>query len=228
MLQKGGGSLLKKGELAAWRKFPSRQDSPSAMTKRLLDLLIASVLLLLLSPMLLLMAFAIKLDSPGPVFFRQVRIGRHGVPFRIHKFRTMAHDSAQRGPQLTVGGDSRITRTGAVLRKTKLDELAQLIDVLRGTMSLVGPRPEVPRYVALYPPALRDKLLSVRPGITDLASIEYRSENELLARAADPEREYVEVVMPAKLLIAARYLDDASVWTDLGVMLRTVAVIFRR
>src|SRR5439155_9254215 len=123
-------------------------------------------------------------------------------PFRIHKFRTMQHDSAQRGMPITVEGDARITRAGRFLRRTKLDELPQLIDVLRGAMSVVGPRPEVPRYVAMYPPALRDKVLSVRPGITDPVSLRFVDESALLARAADPEREYVEVVMPQKLAAA--------------------------
>ena len=131
------------------------------MAKRLLDLLLAGCGLIVLSPVLLAIALAIRLDSPGPVFFRQVRVGRHGREFRIHKFRTMTHAPQDRGPQLTVGQDARITRVGALLRRTKLDELAQLIDVLEGTMSLVGPRPEVPRYVALYPAGLREKVLSV-------------------------------------------------------------------
>lgn len=198
------------------------------MGKRVFDLLLAGAGLLLLWPVLVLIAAWIKLDSPGPVFFRQERVGRHGRPFRIHKFRTMA---AQRGgtagPQLTVGADARITRAGAVLRRYKLDELAQLLDVLQGSMSLVGPRPEVPRYVALYPAELREKVLSVRPGITDFASIEYRDENALLARAADPEREYVEVVLPAKLQFAARYVDEASLGLDVRLILRTLRLICR-
>lgn len=193
------------------------------MAKRMFDLAIAGLGLLLLCPLLLLIALAIKLDSPGPVFYRQERIGRGGRPFRIHKFRTMRDGAA--GAQLTVGADARITRVGAVLRRSKLDELAQLIDVIEGTMSLVGPRPEVPRYVAMYPAALRDKVLSVRPGITDIASLEYRQESELLARAADPEREYVEVVMPAKLKLAAAYVDQASLATDLRLILRTLGVL---
>jgi lipopolysaccharide/colanic/teichoic acid biosynthesis glycosyltransferase len=193
------------------------------MAKRMFDLAIAGLGLLLLSPLLLLIALAIRLDSPGPVFYRQERIGRGGRPFRIHKFRTMRDGAA--GAQLTVGADARITRFGAVLRRSKLDELAQLIDVIEGTMSLVGPRPEVPRYVAMYPAALRDKVLSVRPGITDIASLEYRQESELLARAADPEREYVEVVMPAKLKLAAAYVDQASLATDLRLILRTLGVL---
>lgn len=193
------------------------------MAKRVFDLVVAGLGLLLISPLFLLIALAVKLDSPGPVFFRQERVGRGGQPFRIHKFRTMRDGAA--GAQITVGADARITRVGAFLRRAKLDELAQLIDVLEGTMSLVGPRPEVPRYVAMYPPALRDKVLSVRPGITDIASIEYRQESELLARAADPEREYVEVVMPAKLKLAAAYVEQASLATDIRLILRTLGVL---
>lgn len=196
------------------------------MSKRLFDLSIAALALVLLSPVLAAIALWVKLDSPGPVFFRQVRVGRFGAPFRIHKFRTMAHESA--GLPLTVGNDPRITRCGAFLRRTKLDELAQLIDVVQGTMSLVGPRPEVPRYVALYPPGLREKVLSVRPGITDLASLAYRDENALLSRAADPEREYTEVVMPAKLKIAAEYVDHASVAGDLRVLGLTLKTLLTR
>jgi lipopolysaccharide/colanic/teichoic acid biosynthesis glycosyltransferase len=193
------------------------------MAKRVFDLVVAGLGLLLVSPLFLLIALAVKLDSPGPVFFRQERVGRGGRPFRIHKFRTMRQGAA--GAQITVGADARITRVGAFLRRAKLDELAQLIDVLEGTMSLVGPRPEVPRYVAMYPAALRDKVLSVRPGITDIASIEYRQESELLARAADPEREYVEVVMPAKLKLAAAYVEQASLATDIRLILRTLGVL---
>jgi lipopolysaccharide/colanic/teichoic acid biosynthesis glycosyltransferase len=168
----------------------------------------------------------VKLDSPGPVLYRQQRVGRGGVPFRIHKFRTMAHDPQERGPQITAASDPRITRVGTWLRRTKLDELAQLIDVAQGSMSLVGPRPEVPRYVALYPQDLRAKVLSVRPGITDLASIEFRDENDLLARAADPEHEYVHVVMPRKLALAASYVDQASFATDLRLIARTLAHVW--
>lgn len=199
-----------------------------AMGKRLFDLLVAGVGLAVLAPVFVVIALAIKADSPGPVFYRQQRIGRGGVPFRIHKFRTMAHDPQERGPQITAGADPRITRVGAFLRRSKLDELAQLIDVVQGTMSLVGPRPEVPRFVALYPVALREKVLSVRPGITDIASIEFRDENELLAHAADPEHEYVHVVMPRKLDLAARYVDQASFATDLRLLVRTVAAVWGR
>jgi lipopolysaccharide/colanic/teichoic acid biosynthesis glycosyltransferase len=195
------------------------------MVKRAFDLFMASLGLALLAPLLLPIALAIKLDSPGPVFYRQQRVGRHGVPFRIHKFRTMTHDEADAGPQITVGADARITRLGARLRRHKLDELPQLLDVLQGTMSLVGPRPEVPRYVALYPPELRARVLSVRPGITDLASIAFHDESALLARAADPEREYLQVVLPRKLALAASYADAPSLGTDLKILWRTLRLL---
>jgi lipopolysaccharide/colanic/teichoic acid biosynthesis glycosyltransferase len=196
------------------------------MAKRLFDIVCSALGLLALAPVLLAMAAWIKLDSPGPVFFRQERVGRFGVPFRIHKFRTMRHVLAPQGPLITVGADVRITRAGAFLRRHKLDELPQLIDVFRGDMSLVGPRPEVPRYVAMYPPSLREKVLSVRPGITDPASLEFRDESGLLARASDPEREYIEVVMPAKLRLAAQYVEQASLATDLQLIGRTVRLLF--
>jgi lipopolysaccharide/colanic/teichoic acid biosynthesis glycosyltransferase len=198
------------------------------MAKRLFDLLLAGAGLLLLLPLLVVIALWVRLDSPGPALFRQERVGRFGVPFRIHKFRTMAHTAVPSGPEITVGDDARITRAGKLLRRYKLDELPQLFDVLRGAMSLVGPRPEVSRYVALYPAALRDKVLSVRPGITDLASIRYRDENALLAAAADPEREYAEVVLPAKLRYAAEYVDHATLATDLRLLGLTLKTLFTR
>ena len=197
------------------------------MIKRLFDIVGASVALLLLWPLLLAVALWIKLDSPGPVFFRQERVGRHGVPFRIHKFRTMVIDAPARGLQITVGADPRITRAGAFLRRTRIDELPQFIDVLQGTMSLVGPRPEVPRYVALYPSALRERALAVRPGITDPSSIEFIAEAERLARAADPEREYVEVILPQKVRAAAEYAEQATLWSDLRVLWRTLGALAR-
>ena len=197
------------------------------MAKRLFDLLLSSIGLLLLAPLLLLIALLIKLDSPGPVMFRQERVGRFGQPFRIHKFRTMRHEPAGQGLQITVGADRRITRVGGFLRASKLDELPQLLDVWLGDMSLVGPRPEVPRYVAHYPAELREKVLSVRPGITDIASIEYRDESAVLARAADPERAYIDEVLPHKLALAASYVDQASVWLDIRLILRTIGAIVR-
>ncbi|TAK92829.1 MAG: sugar transferase [Aquabacterium sp.] len=198
------------------------------MSKRLFDWILSTLGLLMLAPVLLLIALAVKLDSPGPVFYRQERVGRHGAPFRIHKFRTMRHEPAGQGLQITVGADSRITGVGGFLRSTKLDELAQLIDVWLGDMSLVGPRPEVPRYVAHYPAGLREKILSVRPGITDIASIEYRDESNVLARATDPEYAYIHEVMPHKLALAASYVDQASVWTDIKLIVRTIQAILSK
>ena len=196
--------------------------------KRLFDILASSVGLMLLLPVLLCLALWVKLDSPGPILFRQVRVGRHGQPFVIHKFRTMRHDPQCSGPQITVGCDARITSAGRLLRATKLDELPQLFDVWRGAMSLVGPRPEVPRYVAMYPSRLREKVLSVRPGITDLASIEFRNESQLLASAGDPEQVYVHEVLPRKLELAVRYVEQASLWGDLLLIARTLAVLVAR
>ena len=195
------------------------------MAKRLFDLLCAGAGLVLLAPLLFGIALWIKLDSRGPVFFRQQRVGRFGAPFRIHKFRTMRVDASALGPQITVGADPRVTRAGRLLRRHKLDELPQLLDVFTGTMSLVGPRPEVPRYVALYPAALRDKVLSVRPGITDPASIEYRDESALLAAAIDPELAYIEQVMPAKLRFAAEYVEHRSMLGDLRLIGATLRAL---
>jgi lipopolysaccharide/colanic/teichoic acid biosynthesis glycosyltransferase len=197
------------------------------MAKRLFDLLLSSLGLLVLAPLLLLIALLIKLDSPGPVMFRQERVGRYGQPFRIHKFRTMRHEPAGQGLQITVGADRRITRVGGFLRASKLDELPQLLDVWLGDMSLVGPRPEVPRYVAHYPADVRDKVLSVRPGITDIASIEYRDESAVLARAADPEHAYIHEVLPHKLALAAQYVERSSVGLDLWLIWRTLVAIVR-
>ena len=196
------------------------------MAKRAFDLVFAALALLLLAPLLAVIALWVRLDSPGPAFFRQQRIGRHGVPFSIHKFRTMVHGAA--GLPLTVGADPRITRAGAWLRRTRLDELPQFIDVLAGDMSLVGPRPEVPRYVAQYPPALRERVLALRPGITDPSSLDHLDESARLAAAADPEREYVERILPAKLRRAAEYAERATLWTDLQVLARTLRALWDR
>ncbi|MBL8363181.1 MAG: sugar transferase [Rubrivivax sp.] len=195
--------------------------------QRLFDVIVALPALLLLSPLLLAVAAWIRIDSPGPVFFRQERVGQGGRLFRIHKFRTMVDDAARPGLPLTVGDDARITRAGVWLRQRRLDELPQFIDVLRGDMSVVGPRPEVPRYVAHYPPALRDTVLALRPGITDPSSLAYIDEASLLAAAADPEREYVDVILPRKLRIAADYAARATVWTDVKVLAATAARLLR-
>ena len=198
------------------------------MAKRLFDLVAAVLGLALLVLPGALVALAIKLDSRGPVFFRQERVGRFGRLFRIHKFRTMRIDAERLGGPLTVGEDARVTRVGALLRAHRLDELPQLIDVLAGRMSLVGPRPEVPRYVALYPAGLREQVLAVRPGITDPASLAFRAEASQLAAAADPEREYVEVILPRKLALAADYAAHANLWTDLGIVARSLGVLLTR
>jgi len=198
------------------------------MFKRLFDVVSALLGLLIFGLPMLAVSAWIRLDSPGPVFFRQERVGRHGKLFRIHKFRTMAVDAEKRGPQLTVGADARVTRAGRALRANRLDELPQFLDVLAGDMSLVGPRPDVPRYVERWPADLRARVLAVRPGITDPASLKFRDEATLLAQAVDPEREYMDVILPRKLALAADYADHASLWTDLAVIGRSVGVLLFR
>lgn len=197
------------------------------IAKRLFDLVASGLGLLLLAPMLLAIALAIKLESPGQVFFRQERVGRFGKMFRIHKFRTMVMDAERRGLQITVGSDARVTRVGSVLRKYKLDELVQLIDVFVGDMSLVGPRPEVPRYVACYPGNVRAIVLSVPPGITDWASIEFKDENAILGGAVDAERAYVEEILPVKLGYYVRYVSERSFMMDMRIIYATLVAVFR-
>lgn len=195
------------------------------MAKRLFDLVFAIVLLAILAPVLLVIGMAVGLGSGGGAFFRQTRIGRGGRPFRLLKFRTMVPGSEAKG-QLTVGGrDPRITGIGYLLRKTKLDELPQIWNVLVGEMSIVGPRPEVPRYVDLYTAEQR-KVLEVRPGITGMASIDYIDENELLAKAVDPEQAYIHEVMPAKLALDLRYVRERSMALDLRILWITVKRVF--
>lgn len=197
------------------------------MLKRLFDLLCAALGLAALFPVLLLIAIWIKLDSPGPVFFRQVRVGRFGIPFRIHKFRTMRVNAEQAG-RLTVGRDSRITRSGHILRKTKLDELPQLIDVLIGKMSLVGPRPEVQEFIDCYPDDIKTKVLSVRPGITDRASIEMVDENEILSKYPDPRQAYIDHILPIKQRYYLEYVDNHGVIADIKIIFDTILKIVRR
>jgi len=195
--------------------------------KRAFDLLISGVGLIALSPVLVLVAIWIRFDSPGPALFRQERVGRNGVAFRIHKFRTMYWNGPQRGLSLTVGDDSRITRCGRILRRTKLDELPQLLDVLVGAMSLVGPRPEVPSYVAHWSEDDRRVILSVRPGITDLASIRFRRESEVLGQSSDPVKAYLNEIMPEKLRLYREYVENRSLAFDLQVLFHTaLAVLF--
>jgi lipopolysaccharide/colanic/teichoic acid biosynthesis glycosyltransferase len=193
--------------------------------KRLFDVAASLLGLLLLAPFLLLAALLVRLDSPGPALFRQERVGRNGRPFRILKFRTMCVDAESKGMSITVGADRRITRAGAFLRRYKLDELPQLLNVLRGEMSLVGPRPEVPRYVAMYPAEVRERVLSLPPGITDPASIVFRDEGEILAAASDPEAAYVREVMPAKLSHYLRYVEGRTFTGDLRIILDTLRAI---
>ena len=197
----------------------------SLLLKRLFDIAASGIGLLLLAPLLLGIAVWIKRDSPGPVFFRQERIGRHGQPFRIYKFRSMRQNNA--GLQITVGEDARITRSGRFIRAYKIDELPQLINVLLGDMSLVGPRPEVPRYVALYPADVRAEVLSVRPGITDLASVQYRSESTLLAQSSNPEQTYVDTILPAKLALCRQYVRERSFWLDLRIIGMTLGILLK-
>ncbi len=198
------------------------------MIKRLFDLCASGVGLVILSPILLLIAALIRLDSRGSVFFRQDRVGQFGRIFKIHKFRTMVVDAEARGMPITIGMDPRITGVGAFLRRYKLDELPQLIDVFLGDMSLVGPRPEVPRYVACYPNKLKELVLSVRPGITDMASIEFKDENEILGRAIDPHKAYVTEVLPIKLNFYAEYVGSRSLLGDIKIIFLTLRAIVRR
>ncbi|RFP15478.1 hypothetical protein D0T25_20445 [Duganella sp. BJB488] len=194
------------------------------LAKRLFDVAAALAGLVLLAPLLLLLAVWIKCDSPGPVLFRQRRVGRHGRPFDIRKFRTMAPSAEETG-QLSLADDARATRAGRLLRRHKLDELPQLLNVLLGQMSLVGPRPEVSRYVAHYPPAARALVLSVPPGITDWAAIRFRDEGEILRRAADPEQAYLQQVLPIKLEYYLRYVRERSFGGDLRIVFCTLAVL---
>lgn len=194
------------------------------MLKRLFDLMITLPMLLLVSPFFLIIALLIKLGSKGPVFYMQTRVGLNNRDFKIFKFRTM-HINADKAGLLTVGGrDPRVTPIGFFLRKFKLDELPQLLNVLFGSMSLVGPRPEVRKYVDLYNEE-QQKVLSVKPGITDYASIEYSEENDLLAKSSDPEKTYIEEIMPAKLLLNQKYITEISIITDIKIIWMTAAKI---
>lgn len=197
---------------------------PYIVAKRSVDVLGSLIGITLLSPLFITAAAAVKLDSPGPILFRHERVGLGGRRFGLLKFRSMTHGSS--GRDVTVAGDARVTRAGRLLRRTKVDELPQLWNVLVGDMSLVGPRPEVQRYVDLFADDYRD-ILAVRPGITDYAAIEYRDEEGILAAAADPEGEYRRVVLPAKIALYRRYLAERSMRTDLLILARTALVILR-
>lgn len=195
------------------------------MSKRIFDFVTSLLGLVLLSPFLLLVALLIRLDSPGPALFRQERIGKGFRPFRIYKFRTMIHDAPRRGGAITFGTDPRITRMGRVLRKAKIDEIPQLINVLRGEMSLVGPRPEVRPYVELFREDYQE-ILRVVPGITDLASVQYRNEAEILGQCVDPEAVYVGQILPNKIKLAKDYLRRSSFLFDITLILKTFLKLF--
>jgi lipopolysaccharide/colanic/teichoic acid biosynthesis glycosyltransferase len=193
--------------------------------KRLFDIMVSFIGLICLLPLLLLVAILIKLDSTGPIFFKQTRMGMRFRPFQILKFRTMVQDSSTKGQSITVGDDPRITRVGRFLRKSKIDELPQLFNVLKGDMSLVGPRPEVPDYVELFRHDY-EEILKVRPGITDLASIKYRDEATILGQSENPEEEYIVHILPEKINLAKEYIRRSSLIFDLSVICRTVFKIF--
>lgn len=194
------------------------------MIKRLFDIGVSILVLALLSPVLFITALAVRLDSNGPALYRGNRTGQGGVEFKLLKFRTMTVEAAQQGPGITVAGDSRITRVGRILRRTKLDELLQLVNVLRGEMSVVGPRPEDPRYVALYTPG-QQRILAYRPGITSMASVQYRNEESLL-EGENWNETYITQIMPDKLAIDLDYMEHANLWGDIKIILHTIIAVF--
>ncbi|MEZ8086780.1 sugar transferase [Vibrio sp. 1S139] len=197
------------------------------MLKRTFDLISSVVGLVVLSPLFIIVAIWIKLESSGPIFFRQERVGRNGEIFRIHKFRTMRSDSENEG-RLTIGKDNRITTSGRFLRKSKIDELPQLIDVVFGDMSLVGPRPEVQEFIDEYPSDIKKIILSVRPGITDRASIEMVDENEILGKYNDPRKAYIEKILPIKQEFYVEYVHNQTFWGDVNLIIQTFKKIVTR
>jgi lipopolysaccharide/colanic/teichoic acid biosynthesis glycosyltransferase len=203
---------------------PLNQSATHQDAKRVLDVVVASIALVTLWPLFALIALVIRITSPGAVFYRAARVGQNGQLFNLYKFRSMVTDADKRGPGITTAGDPRVTPIGRILRRTKLDELPQLINVLRGEMSLVGPRPEDPRYVAHYTPEQR-LVLAVRPGITSPASVYYRDEESLLT-GGDWEKQYLEEIMPAKLAIDLDYARSATLWRDIDIIRRTVIALW--
>ena len=195
------------------------------MLKRIFDITLSLFGLIILLPFMLIIAILIKLDSKGPVFFKQIRVTKNGREFKIFKYRTMRVGS-DKYSQITVGKDNRITKIGAFLRKYKLDEIPQLINVFIGDMSLVGPRPEVPKYVAFYTDEQKE-ILKVRAGITDYASIEFSDENDLLASEEEPEKAYIEKIMPKKIELNKKYLSEISILTDIKIILLTIKKILK-
>lgn len=194
--------------------------------KRLFDILFSLLVLIIGLPFGLLIMICIAVDSRGNVIYKQKRVGRNNVDFQLYKFRTMCAD-ADKGSQITVSDhDSRITKTGAFLRKYKIDEFPQFLNILKGEMSIVGPRPEVRKYVEMYTPE-QMRVLSVRPGLTDYASIRYVNENALLAASDNPEETYIHEIMPDKLALNLQYIDEQSIWVDCKIMWQTVMAIIR-
>lgn len=193
----------------------------NSIIKRIFDFFAALIGIIILSPILLIVSIAIKMDSTGDILFLQKRVGKDGKEFNIYKFRTMVTDAEKLGKQITVGKDSRITKVGAFLRKYKIDELPQLFNVLKGDMSLVGPRPEVPKYVELYNEEQR-KVLSVRPGITDLASLKYSDENDILGKVENPEEYYINVIMKDKLTLNLEYIEKSNLFFDISLVIKTI------
>ena len=196
------------------------------MIKRVVDYFLSVIGLIILSPMFVIIAVLIKIGSSGPIFFRQIRVGKDQRYFKIFKFRTMRANSEKDGPKITIKDDDRITPLGKYLRKYKLDEFPQLINVLSGDMSLVGPRPEVPKFVDLYPETIKKIVLSVKPGITDPASIIYRNENELLSQSSDPENYYTEHIMPEKLKYYVEYVENRNLILDFSIIFKTLKNVF--
>ena len=203
-----------------------KKKQGSLLVKRIFDIVVSALMLVIISPVFLILAIAIKLDSPGPVFYRQERVTQYGKRFRIFKFRTMVSNADKIGTQVTVGNDSRITRVGKLIRKCRLDEVSQLIDIFRGTMTFVGTRPEVPKYVAAYTPEMMATLL-LPAGVTSLASIMYKDEDQLLSGAADVDKTYVEEVLPGKMRYNLKPIDTFSFWGDIKTMLDTVIAVLR-
>lgn len=193
----------------------------NSIVKRIFDFFAALIGIIILSPIFIIVSIAIKLDSPGNIMFLQKRVGKCGKEFDIFKFRTMVTNAERLGKQITVGKDNRITKVGAFLRKYKIDELPQLFNVLKGDMSLVGPRPEVPKYVALYNEEQK-KVLSVRPGITDLASLKYSDENDILGKVGNPEEYYINVIMKDKLSLNLEYIEKSNLFFDISLVIKTI------
>lgn len=202
-----------------------RRKEKSLFFKRILDVTVSSILLVLLSPVFLILAIAIKADSEGPVFYRQVRVTQYGKKFRIHKFRSMTDKADQRGSLVTVGGDSRITRIGRLIRDKRLDELPQLIDVIQGNMTFVGVRPEVPKYVKAYTPEMMATLL-LPAGITNLTSIYYKDEGRLLDKTEDPDRIYREKILPEKMKWNLKGIEEYGFWKDVRIMFMTFFSVY--